>query len=249
MWTFFRGKPGPPASPDEAGPAPAAAEGAEGPAQSANGETTHQAAAEAAGPANGETAHRGTGAGKGEERPHPPTLTPPPEPSYRSAGEPSTSGSGELELQPPGGQSMDLLLRLFNSEFFDEWMSLSYLHQYPQEGVHDYICNKLYAMPIERWERYLAQLCVVLVSQPEGALERFISDACARSVNVAVKVYWLLTAWMDDKPEADPTYKVLQRVRATCLDSALNGHWEPPFKEYLIRTYSFMKEAQSRQNR
>ena len=247
MWAFFRGKPGPPASPDEAGPAPAAAEGAEGPAPSANGETTHQAAAEAAGPANGETAHRGAGAGKGEERPHPPTLTPPPEPSYRSAGEPSTSGSGEL--LPPGGQSMDLLLRLFNSEFFDEWMSLSYLHQYPQEGVHDYICNKLYAMPIERWERYLAQLCVVLVSQPEGALERFISDACARSVNVAVKVYWLLTAWMDDKPEADPTYKVLQRVRATCLDSALNGHWEPPFKEYLIRTYSFMKEAQSRQNR
>jgi len=140
-------------------------------------------------------------------------------------------------MTPVSAERTDLLLRFFRSDFFDEWIAISYLHTCHQDGVCDYLCNRLYGLPVERWERYLAQLCVILVMRPLPALERFVVDSCANCVRIAVKVYWLLTAWMADKSERDPQYVVLKRVRAACLESALNGGWEPPFKEHLISSH------------
>ena len=45
-------------------------------------------------------------------------------------------------------------------------------------------------------------MCVALVAaggSGPAPLERFLMDACGRHVRVAVKAYWVLTAWMDDK--------------------------------------------------
>jgi len=149
----------------------------------------------------------------------------------------SDTSSTVSSMTPVSAERTDLLLRFFRSDFFDEWIAISYLHTCHQDGVCDYLCNRLYGLPVERWERYLAQLCVILVMRPLPALERFIVDSCADCVRIAVKVYWLLTAWMADKSERDPQYVILKRVRALCLESALNGGWEPPFKEHLISSH------------
>ena len=161
--------------------------------------------------------------------------------SSSSFSEFSDTSSTVSSLAPVSTERTDLLLRFFRSDFFDEWIAISYLYTCHQDGVCDYLCNRLYGIEVERWERYLAQLCVILVMRPLPALERFIVDSCAGCIRIAVKVYWLLTAWMDDKSERDPQFVVLKRVRAACLESALNGGWEPPFKEHLISSHRAAK--------
>ena len=50
------------------------------------------------------------------------------------------------------------LLSLFKSEFFTVHMLFRYLSQATQDGVVEYLVNKLYAEPIEVVEYYLPQL-------------------------------------------------------------------------------------------
>lgn len=50
------------------------------------------------------------------------------------------------------------LLRLFKSDFFDSWIAISYLFRYQNSGVHDYLCNELYAMDDNEIEFYLIEL-------------------------------------------------------------------------------------------
>ena len=54
--------------------------------------------------------------------------------------------------------SVGSLLRFFQSQFFDTWISVSYLYRYPSPGIHDYLCNALYSMPDDEIEFYLVQL-------------------------------------------------------------------------------------------
>lgn len=39
--------------------------------------------------------------------------------------------------------------RLFDSDFFDEFIALTYLHRPAKPGVHEYICRKLLSFPEE----------------------------------------------------------------------------------------------------
>ena len=58
--------------------------------------------------------------------------------------------------------SVGSLLRFFQSQFFDTWISVSYLYRYPSPGIHDYLCNALYSMPDDEIEFYLVQLWYLL---------------------------------------------------------------------------------------
>ncbi len=89
--------------------------------------------------------------------------------------------------EAPGAKT-DLLLRLFESEWFNEWMCLQYLWQNPTPGVEDYLCNKLFAMPEGAIERFLMEFVYLAVSKPGSALERTIVSLCSKSFPIALKV-------------------------------------------------------------
>jgi hypothetical protein len=51
------------------------------------------------------------------------------------------------------------LLRLFESDFFDTRLALSYLFRYPKNvGIHHYICNELKKFPESEIEFLLPQI-------------------------------------------------------------------------------------------
>jgi len=139
----------------------------------------------------------------------------------------------------------DLLLRLFDSNFFDEWMAVSYLFKHSGTGIEDYICNRLYDFPDRKLEKYLPQICIILASRSTSSLERFFSDLCARSLNVAVKGYWLLTSFIDDYHKNEQQQEHIKRMVNECCDAALTGHWVPPFREHLEITHKQAKLAQA----
>lgn len=52
-----------------------------------------------------------------------------------------------------------LLLRLFQSEYFNSWMAITYLHRYSDNiGIQHYLCDRLKEFPIEQVQFLLPQL-------------------------------------------------------------------------------------------
>ncbi|KAK9814469.1 hypothetical protein WJX72_006450 [[Myrmecia] bisecta] len=139
----------------------------------------------------------------------------------------NNSGKASTPPLPPASGKTDLLLRFFDSQFFDEWIALTYLYKSNSPGVQDYLCNRLYSLPEDGVERYLSQLCQLLISRPYVSLERVLIDLCARSLRIAVKVYWLLLAISQDHPKN----KYVADLRDKCERAALEGYWEPPFRD------------------
>ena len=113
------------------------------------------------------------------------------------------------------GGKTDLLLRFFDSEFFDEWIAVSYLWRTKAEarwahpgcisakplsltslrcaqGVRDYLCNRMYTLNEDRVESYLSQIVALAILRPSPALERLLLDFCSRSVRLACKASPLL---------------------------------------------------------
>ena len=63
-----------------------------------------------------------------------------------------------------------------------------YLYKSNSPGVQDYLCNRLYTLPEAQLEKYLSQLCQLLINRPYGPLEKVVVDLCAKSLRIAVKV-------------------------------------------------------------
>ncbi|BDA49060.1 probable phosphatidylinositol 4-kinase beta [Coccomyxa sp. Obi] len=143
----------------------------------------------------------------------------------RRGGDAKQQGTSPSGLVPAG--KTDLLLRFFDSAFFDEWIALTYLYKSNSPGVQDYLCNRLYSLPEAGLERYLSQLCQLIISRPYGPLEKVVVDLCARSLRFAVKTYWILLAISQDQPKN----KYVSDLRDRCERAALEGSWEPPFRE------------------
>lgn len=124
--------------------------------------------------------------------------------------------------------SMGWLLRLFRSEFFDAFMAITYLYRYRDSGgVHDYLCNQLYALQDEDLETFMPQVCNLLIhhARQSPALERFVLDKCADSMHIALQVFWFLQAAVEDaarKPDRKAESRV-RLLRTRCETAAVNG--------------------------
>lgn len=55
-----------------------------------------------------------------------------------------------------------LLLRLFESDFFNTWIAVSYLYKYLDPGIQEYLCKRLSEQPISEISFLLPQLWFVL---------------------------------------------------------------------------------------
>ncbi|CAL4993819.1 unnamed protein product [Urochloa decumbens] len=129
------------------------------------------------------------------------------------------------DAAPPVGSS-GWLVRFFDSAFFCEWIAVSYLYKHDHAGVRDYLCNRMYTLPLPGLEAYLFQVCYMLVHKPSPSLDRFVIDTCAKSLRIALKVHWLLAAELEleDADDLDGIDKVQEQCQVA---ATVQGEWPP----------------------
>lgn len=117
--------------------------------------------------------------------------------------------------------SNSLLLRLFQSSFFNSWLAVSYLFKYPDSvGIQHYLTDQLKQFPVEEIEFFLPQLCHLLISRPTDsvALECFIVEKCEQSTHIAMLTMWYFQAYLSDlslTPHS-PAFSICKRMYNKC---------------------------------
>ncbi|CAL0330033.1 unnamed protein product [Lupinus luteus] len=116
------------------------------------------------------------------------------------------------------------LIRFFDSSFFCEWIAVSYLYKHDHAGVRDYLCNRMYTLPLHGIESYLFQICYMMIHKPSPSLDKFVIDVCSKSLKIALKVEWFLMAELEDSDDNEG----ISRLQEKCQISAtLLGEWPP----------------------
>lgn len=116
------------------------------------------------------------------------------------------------------------LIRFFDSSFFCEWIAVSYLYKHNHAGVRDYLCNRMYTLPLTGLENYLFQICYMLVHKPSPSLDKFVIDTCSKSLRIALKVHWFLMAELEDSEDSEG----ISRIQEKCqIAATLMGEWAP----------------------
>ncbi|XP_058731056.1 phosphatidylinositol 4-kinase beta 1-like [Vicia villosa] len=116
------------------------------------------------------------------------------------------------------------LIRFFDSSFFCEWIAVSYLYKHDHAGVRDYLCNRMYTLPLQGLESYLFQICYMMIHKPSPSLDKFVIDMCSKSLKIALKVHWFLMAELEDNDDNDG----ISNIQEKCQTAAtLMGEWPP----------------------
>ncbi|CAH8270560.1 unnamed protein product [Arabidopsis lyrata] len=116
------------------------------------------------------------------------------------------------------------LIRFFDSSFFCEWIAVSYLYKHQHSGVRDYLCNRMYTLPLSGIESYLFQICYLMVHKPSPSLDKFVIDICAKSLKIALKVHWFLLTELEDSDDNEG----ISRIQEKCqIAATLVGEWSP----------------------
>ncbi|KAK6924246.1 Phosphatidylinositol 3-/4-kinase, catalytic domain [Dillenia turbinata] len=116
------------------------------------------------------------------------------------------------------------LIRFFDSAFFCEWIAVSYLYKHDHAGVRDYLCNRMYTLPLSGIESYLFQICYMMVHKPSPSLDKFVIDVCSKSLKIALKVHWFLLAELEDSDDNEG----ISRLQEKCqIAATLMGEWPP----------------------
>lgn len=116
------------------------------------------------------------------------------------------------------------LIRFFDSAFFCEWIAVSYLYKHEHSGVRDYLCNRMYTLPLQGIESYLFPICYMMVHKPSPSLDRFVIDMCSKSIEIALKVHWFLLAELEDSDDNEGISRILEKCH---IAATLMGEWPP----------------------
>ncbi|XP_062147622.1 phosphatidylinositol 4-kinase beta 1-like [Alnus glutinosa] len=123
------------------------------------------------------------------------------------------------------------LIRFFDSAFFCEWIAVSYLYKHDHPGVRDYLCNRMYTLPLPGVESYLFQICYMMVHKPSPSLDKFVIDICSLSSKIALKVHWFLMAEIEDSDDNEG----ISRIQEKCqIAATLMGEWPPLIQPQIV---------------
>lgn len=123
------------------------------------------------------------------------------------------------------------LIRFFDSAFFCEWIAVSYLYKHDHPGVRDYLCNRMYTLPLPGVESYLFQICYMMVHKPSPSLDKFVIDICSLSLKIALKVHWFLMAEIEDSDDNEG----ISRIQEKCqIAVTLMGEWPPLIRPQIV---------------
>ncbi|ESW09709.1 hypothetical protein PHAVU_009G149800 [Phaseolus vulgaris] len=125
------------------------------------------------------------------------------------------------------------LIRFFDSSFFCEWIAVSYLYKHDHSGVRDYLCNRMYTLPLHGIESYLFQVCYMMIHKPSPSLDKFVIDVCCKSLKIALKVHWFLLAELEDSDDNEG----ISRIQEKCqIAATLMGEWPPLIRPHTAST-------------
>ncbi|KAG0139431.1 hypothetical protein CROQUDRAFT_111621 [Cronartium quercuum f. sp. fusiforme G11] len=139
-----------------------------------------------------------------------------PQTSFSTSINVSNSSNNSISSGSGGGGS-GLLLRLFQSEYFNVHLAIAYLKNYPDSiGITYYLINRLNEFPEKDIEFYWPQLCHLLISRPTEsfALESFLIKKCQDSTHLAMKTLWYLQSSLSDL-SSTPTTRSFSICRRT----------------------------------
>lgn len=170
-----------------------------------------------------------------------------------SREEESESGSGPREIRrsipttssESGGES-GWLIRFFDSAFFCEWIAVSYLYKHDHPGVRDYLCNRMYTLPLSGIESYLFQICYMLVHKPSPSLDKFVIDICSKSLQIALKVHWFLMAELEDSDDNHGITRIQEKCQ---IAATLMGEWTPLLRPPIITKNQVLNKLLSSKQR
>ncbi|KAL5175869.1 Phosphatidylinositol 4-kinase beta 1 [Glycine soja] len=116
------------------------------------------------------------------------------------------------------------LIRFFDSAFFCEWIAVSYLYKHDHAGVRDYLCNRMYTLPLQGVESYLFQICYMMIHKPSPSLDKYVIDVCSKSLKIALKVHWFLMAELEDSDDNEGISGIQKKCQ---IAATLMGEWPP----------------------
>ncbi|XP_065874170.1 phosphatidylinositol 4-kinase beta 1-like isoform X2 [Euphorbia lathyris] len=114
------------------------------------------------------------------------------------------------------------LIRFFDSAFFCEWIAVSYLYKHEHAGVRDYLCNRMYTLPLSGIESYLFQITYMLIHKPSPSLDKFVIDMCTKSLLIALKVHWFLLAELEDSDDNEGIGRIQEKCQ---IAATVMGEW------------------------
>lgn len=141
----------------------------------------------------------------------------------RYESEPREITRSNPTVESAGGDN-GWLIRFFDSAFFCEWIAVSYLYKHEHSGVRDYLCNRMYTLPLSGIESYLFQICYMLVHKPSPSLDKFVIDVCSKSLQIALKVHWFLMAELEDSDDNEGIGRIQEKCQ---IAATLMGEWPP----------------------
>eukprot|EP00911_Craspedida_sp_UC1_P001890 UC1_evm1s1451 len=112
------------------------------------------------------------------------------------------------------------LLRLFESEFFDMTMAMTYLNQYPESPeLQVILCGHINRFSSDDIEFYLPQFLALFISSPAqyATLRDFLLQRCARSVQFSVLLTWLIDAERHSLPAIGEKHRAINLLRDDIL--------------------------------
>ncbi|XP_063716543.1 phosphatidylinositol 4-kinase beta-like [Symsagittifera roscoffensis] len=114
----------------------------------------------------------------------------------------------------------DSLIRLFSSEVFDASLAISYLFSSKEQGVLDYIGNRIFEFNDVEMDMYLPQLMNLYcnVSQVASSVEKYIKARCTSSVDFSLTSAWLLGALIPDTSNPKKKLSRGAKLRKQILD-------------------------------
>ncbi|EAR89476.2 phosphatidylinositol 4-kinase (macronuclear) [Tetrahymena thermophila SB210] len=96
---------------------------------------------------------------------------------------------------PPKEQS---LLQMFNAELFTTEYLIEYLYKkFETPGVHEYLVNKLYAVPHYEMDFYISFIVYLVITRPSVYLEQFLASLSQQNLSFYLKMLWILQAYSD----------------------------------------------------
>ncbi|KAJ3351667.1 Phosphatidylinositol 4-kinase pik1alpha (PI4-kinase)(PtdIns-4-kinase) [Allomyces javanicus] len=130
------------------------------------------------------------------------------------------------------------LLRLFRSEFFDEWMAVYYMFKYPDHpAIQEYLADALRGFPVARVQEYLPQLIHILVTVPTMThLEDLIADRCRVSTHFAMLTLWYFQAYLADLEDFPSSAAYDMCVRVVSLVEDIIMAREEDTAEYVVES-------------
>eukprot|EP01017_Pseudomicrothorax_dubius_P005605 TRINITY_DN11444_c0_g1_i3.p1 TRINITY_DN11444_c0_g1~~TRINITY_DN11444_c0_g1_i3.p1 ORF type:complete len:776 (+),score=169.98 TRINITY_DN11444_c0_g1_i3:66-2393(+) len=133
------------------------------------------------------------------------------------------------------GEKIDSLLGLFRSESFTLDQLLVHLFQrFDQQGIQDYLVNRLYEYNFRELMHYTAQFSSLVLHYNSGPMTKYLSDSASKDILACLRILWTLEAYAfgsrKDRAECE---QIVESVRDSIRKSESLWNYAQTIKKFV----------------